>query len=121
MDFSQMIDVGGYPCGHYVHLDASLLPPVYLIYDVATSNTSQSVHGPLRTRVQDNERLAETIQGIAGLVPQARDAIQKRDARKLHELMNENFDLRASLYPIRPQQQAMIETARQFGAYPINI
>ncbi|MFV1966066.1 MAG: mevalonate kinase [Pirellulaceae bacterium] len=116
MDFSRMVDVRGYPCGQYARLDASFLPPVYLIYDVATSKTSQSVHGPLRTRVQDNQRLSETIERIANLVPQARQAIQDRDANRLHELLNENFDLRLSLYPIRPQHQAMIETARSVGA-----
>jgi glucuronokinase len=116
MDFAQMDTVHGYPCGRYTPIDASLLPPVYLIYDVATSKTSQSVHGPLRTRVQDNRRLAETIERIAGLVPQARQAIQDRDANRLHQLMNENFDLRSALYPIRPQHQAMIAAARSVGA-----
>jgi glucuronokinase len=116
MDFAEMADVGGYPCGHYERIDASLLPPLFLIYDVATSKTSQSVHGPLRTRVQDNQLLAEVIQRIADLVPRARQAILAQDARSLHALMNENFDLRSSLYPIRPQHRAMIETARSLGA-----
>jgi glucuronokinase len=116
MNFADMVDVGGYACGHYERIDAALLPPVYLIYDVAMSKTSQSVHGPLRTRVQDNRLLAEVIQRIADLVPRAKQAILAQDAHCLHELMNENFDLRSSLYPIRPQHRAMIDAARSVGA-----
>jgi len=116
MDFARMEKIHGYPCGHYERLDEWLLPPVYLAHDVTTSKTSHSVHGPLRARVQDNRQLAETITRIADLVPKARQAINERDTRRLHELLNENFDLRSSLYPIRPHHQDMIDAARHVGA-----
>ena len=116
MDFSQPEMIDGYECGSYEWLDPSLLPPMYLVYDPAASKTSHSVHGPLRTRVQDNERLVTTIGQIAALVPLARTALERRDTARLHELLNCNFDLRASLYTIQPAHRRMIETARSVGA-----
>jgi len=116
MDFGRMQAVDGYECGQYEPLDAALLPSLYLAYDLSTSKTSQSVHGPLRARVRDNQQLAATIAQIADLVPEARRALQERDSRRLHELLNRNFDLRASLYNIRPSHRRMIDTARSVGA-----
>ena len=116
MDFSRMESVDGYDCGHYEPLDAALLPPLYLAYDLSTSKTSQSVHAPLRARVQDNQQLAATIAQIADLVPEARRALEQQDFRRLHQLLNRNFDLRSSLYNIRPSHRRMIDTARSVGA-----
>jgi glucuronokinase len=116
MDFGNMDTLGGYLCGNYEPLDPSLLPPVYLAYDLSTSKTSQSVHGPLRARAQDNERLREIIGQIAGLVPQVRSALQRDDRVALHSLLNRNFDLRSTLYDIRPAHRQMIDTARSVGA-----
>jgi glucuronokinase len=116
MDFSCMEMQDGYACGRYEPLDPALLPPIYLAYDVSASKTSQSVHGPLRTRVQDNEQLRAKILQIADLVPLVRAALEANDREMLHQLMNRNFDLRASLYEIRPAHRLMIDTARSVGA-----
>ena len=116
MDFTRMEDVCGYECGVYEWLDASLLPPLYLAYDLSASKTSQSVHGPLRTRIQDNQALVRVMGQIADLVPQAREALEQRDTPRLHQLMNRNFDLRSTLYNIRPSHREMIDTGRSVGA-----
>mgnify|MGYP005855761041 CR=1 FL=1 len=116
MDFTRMENVCGYECGTYEWLDASLLPPLYLAYDLSASKTSQSVHGPLRTRIQDNQELIRVMREVADLVPQAREALEQRDTSRLHRLMNRNFDLRTTLYNIRPAHREMVETARSVGA-----
>ena len=41
---------------------------------------------------------------------------QQQDVRRLHQLLNRNFDLRSSLYNIRPSHRRMIDTARSVGA-----
>lgn len=115
MDFSQMEPAAGFEVGRYERLDTSLLPPLYLAFDVAAAKTSDSVHGRLRTRLRDNSRLAETMREIADLVPQAREALEHHDYERLAALMNRNFDLRSSLYDIRPDHRAMIDTARSAG------
>lgn len=116
MDFGRMEPIDGYECGRYEPLDPALLPPLYLAYDLSTSKTSQSVHAPLRARVQDNRQLAATIAQIADLVPETRRALEQRDLQSLHRLLNRNFDLRSSLYNIRPSHRWMIDTARSVGA-----
>ena len=65
MDFSNMQVDQGYSFGTYAHLDARVLPPIYLAYDLAAAKTSASVHGPLRTRVEDNTQLLDTMHRIA--------------------------------------------------------
>lgn len=114
MDFAEMRDECGYRCGRYERLDAAQLPPLYLAYDLAAAKVSADVHGPLRAAF--NERLAVTMAEIAGLVPQARQALDDRDFARLNELINRNFDLRTTLYNIRPSYLDMIHTARGVGA-----
>ena len=116
MDFADMETDQGYSFGAYEHLDARFLPPVYLAYDLAAAKTSASVHGPLRTRMEDNTQLLDTMHQIAALVPPARTAIESRDSAGLHELIDENFDLRSQLYTIQPSHLRMIGTARSVGA-----
>jgi glucuronokinase len=89
---------------------------MYVAYDHAESKTSASVHGPLRARLADDQQLAETMREIADLVTPAVEALRQGDAETLHRLINRNFDLRQSLYPIRPAHLDMITTARDAGA-----
>ena len=116
MDFSSMQTDQGYSFGRYANLDARVLPPIYLAYDLAAAKTSASVHGPLRTRVEDNTRLLDTMHRIAALVPPARSAIEGQDAAALHQLIDRNFDLRSELYSIQPHHLRMIAAARHVGA-----
>lgn len=116
MDFGQMREIDGYSCGAYERLDHTLLPSLYVAYDLGAAKTSASVHGPLRTRMQENADLSATMAAIAALVPEARVAIETRDTERLHALMNRNFDLRSQLYRIQTSHRSMVETARSVGA-----
>ncbi|MDP6555903.1 MAG: hypothetical protein QGG71_14635 [Pirellulaceae bacterium] len=116
MDFGQMRRTNGLEVGRYEELDPMLLQGVYIAYDLSRAKTSASVHGPLRTRVSDNADLTATIAEIAGLVDEARLALEGHDADGLHRLLDQNFDLRCKLYPIPTAQVAMIQTARGVGA-----
>ena len=116
MDFSEMKEERGYQCGQYERLEPSLLPPIYLAYFLGSSKTSDAVHSALRTRVQDNQSLTATMNEIADLVPVAKDVIVGQHFRRLHELINKNFDLRTKLYDIRQSDWEMIQMARRVGA-----
>ncbi|MAR11533.1 MAG: GHMP kinase [Blastopirellula sp.] len=115
MDFSSMEPIEGYECGLYESLTADVLPPVYVCYDTEGAKTSASVHGPLRTRMAERADLQETMEQIAALVPEAREALSEGDHPRLHALIDRNFDLRAGLYDIREDHRRMIETARGVG------
>lgn len=116
MDFGNMQSTCGYDCGQYTPLHPSILPNLFVAYDVAASKTSGSVHGPLRTRVTENEELSKTMSDIAALVPEARQALETNDVDQLQRLINRNFDLRANLYSINPTHKQMVEVARSCGA-----
>jgi len=116
MDFGRMRRTNSLEVGRYEKLETALLPDVYIVYDTSRAKTSSSVHGPLRTRVADNAELKATIGEIAGLVDEARRALQAHDTDGLHQLLNRNFDLRCKLHPIQPAHMAMIQTARGVGA-----
>ena len=116
MDFSSMQQEQGLEYGHYEYVEPDRLPTLYVAFDAAASKTSASVHGPLRTRLANDEQLAQTMREIAALVPAARDAILAGERDQLHELMDRNFDLRQSLYTIRPEHLALIHAARRCGA-----
>ena len=116
MDFSEMKPIDNFTCGHYESLDPGGLPHLFVAYDLGASKTSSSVHGPLRTRVQNNTKLAGTMAKIAGLTPLALQAIESKDAARLHELIDQNFDYRQQLYDIDSSHREMIQTARRMGA-----
>lgn len=115
MDFSSMQSIEGYECGVYESLPLAEMPEVYVCYDIEGAKTSASVHGPLRTRMAERADLHETMEEIAALVPQAREALEQGDHARLHTLVDRNFDLRAGLYDIREDHRKMIETAREVG------
>lgn len=118
MDFDpqKMQELQGYPCGQYTHVDAQLLPPLYVAFDIDAAKMSGTVHSPLRDRVAQNPALRTILQEIAGLVPQAVTALEAGDFETLHRLINHNFDLRTKLYTVNPRMIEMIETARSVGA-----
>jgi glucuronokinase len=107
---------GGYEAGVYERLDASLLPPLYIAYDLAASKESGVVHDKLANRMKENVDLSATMRKVAALVPQARSAIEARDARSLAAIIDQNFNYRTSLYHISPERRAMVDAARSVGA-----
>lgn len=116
MDFSVFSRQGALEYGNYELLDTRRLAPLYIIYDLAASKTSGSVHGPLRARVGDRADLAAVMAEIADLVPPARAAIETGEQAALSALIDQNFDLRRQLYDIQEGHLAMIQTARSVGA-----
>ncbi len=115
MDFSDLKEHCGYPCGKYEPMNVADLPNLYVAFNESASKISDSVHGPLRTRAGEDATLLRTMEQISGLVPEARDAIRGKDPERLNEIINLNFDLRAQLYNIAPAHLEMIQTARRCG------
>lgn len=116
MDFGGMNEVDGLLRGEYERIEPKELPLIYVAFDTGASKTSGSVHGPLRSRVEEDERLRTIMAEIASLVPLARQALLAGDHAGLHRLLDQNFDLRQQLYTIRPSHLAMVEAARSVGA-----
>ncbi len=116
MDFDQAhMARQGY--GHYEPLPAGLLPPLYIAFRHDLSEGSEVFHNNIRDRFErgDPEVLA-AMHRWAELTETARSCLLEHRHEALGELMNRNFDLRASLYRISAGNLRMIESARAVGA-----
>ena len=116
MDFNQDF-MEAHGRGLYEPLDVSLLPNLYIAYRTDLGKESGEVHGSIKRRFDAGDaRIAETLQRIAQLASEGREALLQKDYPGLHRLMDENFDLRSSIMPISEDNMEMIRTARACGA-----
>ena len=103
--------------GRYVRLDPSRFPHMYIAYKESLSKVSGHTHQDLRTRYDQGDReVVETLQQIAQLAEQGKEAIEKGDHDLLHVLIDKNFDLRQRIMSINRNNLDLINTARQCGA-----
>jgi len=110
-------DVHGFKCYHYEPLDPALLPPLYLAYHDALSEPTEVFHNDIRARFERGEdQVVKAMQHFAALAASAREALLDRDAERLGQLLDENFDTRRSIYNLPLWQVQMVETARRCGA-----
>jgi len=119
MDFdrSRRHEVDGIPCYHYEPIDPALLPPVYLAYHDALSEPTEVFHNNIRERFNRGEQIVVSAMArFASLAARGRSAILAGDDATLGLLVNENFDIRRSIYTLPPWQIEMVEVARRTGA-----
>ncbi len=116
MDFnSDLLQQRGY--GEYTVTDPGLLPPLYLAYHHMRGKESGVTHRSLRSRYDAGEKtVMDTLDAIAACAETARTAVLNQNPNALADAMNRNFDLRATLLSIDPQDQQLIDMARSVGA-----
>jgi glucuronokinase len=119
MDFNREKEqvIHGFRSYHYERLDPVLLPPVYLAYHHDMSEPTEVFHNDIRGRFNRGDPIiVHAMQQFAGIAQEGRQAILAGDHIALAALINQNFDLRRSIYNLPPWQIQMIETARACGA-----
>lgn len=116
MDFQrQLMETRGY--GEYERLNPVLLPNLYLAYRTSLSEGTEVFHNNVRDRWNHGEKpVVDAMYRWAAIASEGRDAILGGDIDKLNLLINENFDLRLSLYQIDRGNLEMIEASRSVGA-----
>ncbi|HQO36021.1 MAG TPA: GHMP kinase, partial [bacterium] len=116
MDFNrELMQEQGY--GYYEELDHTKLPPLYVAYQADLSEGSEIVHTNLRERFSRGDPdVMNAMKRFAGITVEAKQALAEGDFKRLSELMNENFDLRASIVPLRQADLRLVHTGRQVGA-----
>ena len=116
MDFARsLMDARGY--GEYERLDPDLMPNVYVAYRTSLSEGTEVFHGNLGERWRRGDpQVVEAMKTWAAYAAEGRECLLRRDYRRLGELIDANFDLRASIYPIDRGNLEMIYTARKAGA-----
>jgi glucuronokinase len=116
MDFErEFLEKHGF--GKYEVLDPALLPKLYLSYKTDLGKISGTVFNNIRTRYDAGEKqVTGTLNEIASLAEKGKEAIMNKDYTTLFDLMNRNFDLRASIMHINERNKELIQTARNCGA-----
>lgn len=116
MDFSKdHMDSYGY--GRYEKLDPDLLPNVYVAYRTSLSEGTEVFHNNVRERWRAKDpEVVSAMRRWAEIAEEGRSALIARNYPALHKLVDENFDLRSSLYRISDGNMDMIRAARRVGA-----
>jgi len=116
MDFDKAtMEKQGY--GNYEVLRASDMKNMYIAFRKNLSEGTEVVHNNLRARYNIGEKVVlDAMKKWAGLTDTYREALKSNDQKTIHDLINENFDLRRSLIPISQGNIQMVETARSVGA-----
>jgi glucuronokinase len=103
--------------GVFERIDPSLLPPLYIAYKEELGKVSGQVLNTIREGFDRGDKhVVSTLDRIAALAAEGKEAILAGDVAKLHALINENFDLRAKIMNISASNHEMIQTARKCGA-----
>ncbi len=119
MDFDPALEhlVDGLKSYHYEPMSPALLPPVYLAYHDSLSEPTEVFHNDIRGRFNRGEtKVVEAMKRLGEITRLGRDALLQRDRGTLAALINDNFDIRGSIYNLPPWQTRMIDVARQCGA-----
>jgi glucuronokinase len=103
--------------GKYEPIDPQLLPKLYIAYRTDLGKVSGFVLNDIRVRYERGDpEVLESLDRIAGIALEGKNAIEERRYGKLDELINENFDLRRKIMAISPENLALVEAARSCGA-----
>lgn len=103
--------------GDYERIDPKLLPKLYIAYKTELGKVSGKVLSDIKNRWdKGDEHVVKTLKRIADIAEQGKQAIHQKDAQKLNELMDENFDRRCQIMNISDSNMQLVRTARQCGA-----
>ncbi|MBI4908409.1 MAG: GHMP kinase [Acidobacteria bacterium] len=116
MDFrEELMKSRGY--GEYERLDPSILPSLYFAYRTSLSEGTEVFHNNIRERWRNGDpEIIAAMKTWASYAEQGRQALLEHDHGTLGQLIDENFDLRARIYPIGEGNLEMVRLARSVGA-----
>jgi len=98
-------------------LDPASLPELLIAYDPDPGTPSGAVHEPVWERFQAGDAaVMRTMADLAGGATAGAAALAQADHGTFCDLVDRNFDLRASLFRIAPRDQAMIDLGRRHAA-----
>ena len=101
----------------YFSIDPELLPPLFVAFDPRGGEPSGNAHGALRARWDaGDEDLRRIMAEFRGLVDAGVEALEQGDHGRFAELMNRNFDMRSSFFPIADRDREMVAIARELAA-----
>lgn len=106
-----------YGHGIYEAINPSLLPPIFIAYDTRLSEGSEVFHNNIKERFNNGDpEVVNAMKKFAQFAEEGKKAILEGRKEDLARLMNENFDLRASLYKLRKSDLDLVNYGRLVGA-----
>lgn len=103
--------------GHYESLDTGLIGRLYIAFASNAGEPTEVLHNDLRKRYNEGDSgVRNAMVKFAELAEQGKQAILQNDSSTLGELIDENYDLRASICQLHVEHQRMIRVARECGA-----
>ena len=98
-------------------LPTNTLPSLRVLISSKPGRPSGSVHAPIMERwCRGDPQIKRVMDAYRPLVEQGRVALLAGDIPTLAECMDQNFELRASLFSIHEEDQAMINLCRRHGS-----
>ncbi len=116
MDFDREVMASqGY--GNYSMLDAGKFPSFYIAYRKNLSEGTETVHNNLKARFEIGDRkVLDAMKRWSELTLEFRKAMDAGDYNSMHNLINENVNLRRKIIKISAGNIIMVELARSTGA-----
>lgn len=116
MDFNrEIMEKRGF--GQYETFDARLLSNVYVAFQTQLSEGSEVVHNDLRQRFDRGDpEVIDAMRQFADITDRTRECLLSGNLEELNALMNQNFDLRASICAVSQRNKEMVMLARSVGA-----
>lgn len=101
----------------YRRVDPVLVPPLFVAWDPALGESSTIAHENVRERWErGDEQVRAVIARFPELVAEGIECLRSNDRRGFLDLVNQNFDLRASIWKISERDREMVELGRNLGA-----
>ncbi len=115
MDFDKA-HVQQHGFGRYEELRPATAVPLYVAFDPQRAEISDVTHRNLRALYENGDRdVVSAMSKYRDLTDRGRDALLAGDWKTLHQVTDENFELRKTIMPIAPENQRMIDVARAAG------
>jgi len=116
MNFDKKImEKQGY--GDYSILNIEHFPALYIAFRKNLSEGTEVLHNNLKARFEIGEKkVLQAMKRWGQITEEFKEALLHNDKKAMHELINENFDLRKELVPISSGNIEMVDLARSAGA-----
>ena len=112
MDFSVPGDLS-----RHRSLDPGLLPPSFVVHDPSPGEPSSAAHATIRARWEAGEPdVRRAIARFPEIASRGVAALERGDREEFCRTVNENFNTRASIWPLAERDREMIRIGREQGA-----
>ncbi len=116
MDFDRdLMESRGY--GNYFPIPANSFPMFYIAFRKNLSEGTEVLHNNLKARFEIGDpRVLQAMLRWGQITEEFREALNNGNYQEMHNLINENFDLRMNTIRISQENIDMVKLARSVGA-----